>query len=198
MLQGGAAAGGLLDLGGVLAVGDGHDGLGAVDAVLDVAGCEEGGCGHGEGAELEQADHGDIPLGYSGEHDEDAVALSDAELAEGVGEAVGERLQVPESVVGGLLAGGVDGQEGELGAVLSPTVDDIEAEVEELGDFEAVVGVRMLVVGHVGGTGFDCAYAGRHRFTSTAGRPAGHSNCVVILPSSCWGKVWARWESSAF
>ena len=162
MLQGIAASGDLLDLGGVLAVGDGHDCLGAVDPVLNVAGGQQGGGGHGQRAELEQADHGDVPLGNARQHDEDAVALLDAELAEGVGEAVGEGLQVPEGVVGGFLSGGVDGEEGELGAVLSPLVDDVEAEVEELRDFEPVVAVGGLVIGHVGG-------GIRHGFTSNAG-----------------------------
>ena len=76
---------------------------------------------------------------------------------------------MPEGVVSGHLAAGVNGEEGQLGAVLGPLVDDVETEVEELGDFEPVVGVGVLVIGHVGGTGFDCAYAGRHRSTSNSG-----------------------------
>ena len=44
--------------------------------------------------------------------------------------------------MGGFLSGGVDGEEGKLGAVLGPLVDDVEAEVEVIGDFEPVVARR--------------------------------------------------------
>ena len=185
MLQRRATPGGLFHLAGVFVVGDGHHRLGAVDAILDVAGRQQRCGGHGQRAQLEQPHHRHVPLRDAGQHDEHPVALLDAQFPQGIGEPVSERLQVPKGVMRGLLTAGVNRQQGQLGTVLGPLVHHVESEVEELRNYKPVVAVGVLVIGHVRGRI-------RHCFTSKAGpAKAWFSDCkpyfTTIRSTKCGG-----------
>ena len=143
----------LIDAADVCDVGDDHAGLGPVHAVGDVLRGEEHGAGHGDDAELDHADHRDVPLGNALEHDEDAVALLETELPEHVREAVGEAAEVEEGVVVGLLRVALDGDEGELRAVLGPAIHHVESEVEVLRYVQLERVVKGLVIGLFGRSG---------------------------------------------
>ena len=111
----------LLDLVGVLQVHYCDGRVGEVDAVLDVVGREQRRRGHGNHARLDHAQYGDVPLRHARPHEEGALALSDSQPGEQVGELVGLYLEVPVGVPVGGLAVRCDRNQGELGAVLPPT-----------------------------------------------------------------------------
>ena len=151
MLERRAAAGGLRHLVRVFAVGDRHNGLGAVDPILDVAGGEQGSGRHRQRPQLHQPHHRHVPLRDPRQHQKHPVALTHAQPAHGVGELVGQNFQVPKGVMRGPPAAGVDRQQGQLGAILSPLVDHIETEIEKFRRLVAVVAAGVFVIGHIGG-----------------------------------------------
>ena len=151
MPQAGTAGGGLGHLAGVFGVGDGHYRVGAVDAVFDVAGRQQGSGRHGQGAQLEQRQHRHIPFGDAGQHQEHPVALADTQLAQRIGVLVGKGFQVPKGMVPRLFARRGHRQQGQLGAVGGPLVNHIEAEIEVFRHFQPLIAVGAFVVRHIGG-----------------------------------------------
>ena len=160
MFQRRAATSRLIDLAGVLIVGDSHHGLSGIDAVLDVLGCKQGGAGHGQGAQLHQAQHDHVPLGDPGQHDEDPVALLDAPFPKGIGVLVGKDLQVPECMMLDILPARIDRKQRQFRAVVGPFVHNVKPEIEILGHLKAFVGIGGFVVRHVGGYVFHQSFLG--------------------------------------
>ena len=144
-------AGDLIYLRGVLDVRYDYGGVGGVDTVLDVLGGAHSGSGHRQDPELDHSEKRDVPLGVAWEHEEGTVAFLNTLGPEDVGEPVGLHFQVPEGVVLGGFAVGIDGQEGELGAVLGPLVDHVEGEVVELRHVQSKGGICLFIVLHVHG-----------------------------------------------
>ena len=112
-------------------VGDDGGDAGGFEAVSDLAGREQQSGGDGDGAEADEAEHGDPPLGDAREHDEDGLAALDAGGAEDVG---GLRAQTGELGEGKSLlgaGGGVDAPEREgVGPEFRPAIHHVRREVE--------------------------------------------------------------------
>ena len=102
-------AGDLVYLRGVLDVRYDYSSVGGVDPVLDVLRCTHGGSGHRQHPELDHPEKRDVPLRVAWKHKEGTVAFLNPLGPEDVGEPVGLDFQVPEGVVFGALAVGIDG-----------------------------------------------------------------------------------------
>ena len=102
-------AGDLVYFRGVLDIRYDYGGVGGVDTVLDVLRGAHGGSGHGQHPELDHPEKRYVPLGVAWEHQEGTVAFLDTLGPEDVGEPIGLDFQVPEGVVLGALAVGIDG-----------------------------------------------------------------------------------------
>ncbi len=139
----------LLDLGGVLDVGDNADSIRFVDAVAYILRCQEGRGGNWNDTELDHADHRGVPLGHPVEHEQHAVALLDAILPQHVREPVRLRHELVEGALLDDLALLVGDHEGKLGPVIRPPVDDVEAEVEVLRRIDPELLACRLVVRHI-------------------------------------------------
>jgi hypothetical protein len=141
-------------------VGDEGHGLGDLGAVLDVFGREQGGAGDADGAELHQPQVRLPPLRHARQHHQHAVALLDAELLEGVGDAAALLVEVDEGVT--LLAAvRPDPEHRQLRGVFGPVADGGDGEVVVRWHLPGEVAPGLLVVGHVVlGLALSCALAG--------------------------------------
>ncbi len=143
--------GGHVDLAGVLRIGDRRGGAGPLQPVGDVARGQQGGARHGEGAQLDAAEHHVVPVGDARQHDEDAVALADAAGGQEVGRPVGGRGQVGEAVAARVAAVRSHRQQRQLAGLPGrPAVDHVTGVVVDLGHLQPERRPRRRVVGHVG------------------------------------------------
>lgn len=121
-----------LELGDALGAGDGGTDFGGLETVFDVALGEQQGGGDGHGAEANEAEHGDPPLGDPREHQEDAVARADSGGVEKVGGFAAEGGQFAEGeagLVAGILRDPPEGAGVRGGGF--PGIENVVGEIEE-------------------------------------------------------------------
>jgi hypothetical protein len=99
------------------------------DSVSDIATREHLDTRNWNRAELEAADHRDLPFRQTREHDEDAIAAAYTELLQQISEAVGEAAYFGkrEAALATLF---VTPDQCELIRILRPNVNDVATEVE--------------------------------------------------------------------
>src|SRR5262245_58735215 len=99
------------------------------DSVSDIAAREHLDTRNWNRAELEAANHRDLPFRQTREHDEDAIAAAYSELLQQIGEAVGEAAHFGkrEAALATLF---VTPDQRHLILVLRPKVNDVATEVE--------------------------------------------------------------------
>src|SRR5205823_6393588 len=112
-------------------------------SIRDVLRAQRGRARDDEGAELEAADHGDLPRRHPGKHHHERRARRHAEPGERVHEAVGRLLEVPERPAFA-PPGVVLPVERDPAPVRGPGIDQ-RAEVELLGDLPAKPGEQLLI-----------------------------------------------------
>jgi hypothetical protein len=100
-----------------------------LDSVGDIAARQHVDARNRNRAELEAADHRDLPFRQTREHDQDAIAAAYTESLQQIGEAVGEPAHFGkgEAALATLL---ITPDQRELIRILRPNVNDITAEVE--------------------------------------------------------------------
>src|SRR5262249_32075286 len=117
------------------------------DSVSDIAAREHLDTRNWNRAELEAADHRDLPFRQTREHDEDAIAGAYIELLQQIGEAVGEAAHFGKREAA-LTTLFVTPDQRELIGILRPNVNDISTEVEASRNGPAKRAVCCGVIEH--------------------------------------------------
>jgi hypothetical protein len=118
-----------------------------LEAVGQVPPGEHGDAGDHHGTELQAGDHGDLPLGATGQHDHDPVALGHPPPGQDTGQTIGGPgdLGKGEALLG---AGLVAPDEGQSLLIGCQSIDHLDAEIERLRNLPAKVLAGLRVVAH--------------------------------------------------
>ncbi len=139
-----------VNLGNIFMPHDGRNRIRLLHPVFTIVRCQNIRSRHRHNTQLGGTQHYCIPLNNPGHHDKNAIPLFQTFLAQNVGKLVAQTLHVEKTVLTNITQVRAGPDHSQLGAILSPLINDIKTEVEKLGDIEFKIFLNIIIVLHIG------------------------------------------------